>query len=130
MTRVSAVTMDRYIMDLVSQDTLGDRAELDSHADTCVGGANVTILHETGFHVNVSAYSPEYDALTDIPVATCAGAYDSESDGTTYLLIWNEMMYFGDRMPTSLINVNQIRAYGHTVEDCPQQYDSNSSHSV
>jgi hypothetical protein len=100
--------MDGYIMDLVSSDTIGDREELDSQADTCVGGANVTVLHEMGFHVNVSAYSPEYDALTDIPIATCAGAYDSESDGTTYLLIWNEMMYFGDRMPTSLINVNQL----------------------
>ena len=117
-------------MDVVSIDNKGDRAELDSHADTCVGGGNVTLLHETGFHVNVSAYSPEYDALTNIPVATCAGAYDSETDGITYLLIWNEMMFFGDRMPTSLTNVNQIRAYGHIVDDCPQQYNPTSSHSV
>jgi hypothetical protein len=89
---VSALSIDRYVMDLVSNDNKGDRAELDSHADTCVGGGNVTILHETGFHVNVSAYSPEYDALTDIPIATCAGSYDSETDGITYLLIWNDVI--------------------------------------
>jgi hypothetical protein len=127
---MSALSIDRYVMDLVSNANKGDRAKLDSHADTCVGGRNVTLLHEMGFHVNVSAYSPEYDALTNIPVATCAGAYDSKTDGITYLLIWNEMMFFGNIMPTSLINVNQICAYGHIVDDCPQQYNSNSSHSV
>jgi hypothetical protein len=118
-------------MDLVSQETDGGgRAELDSHADTCVGGSNVALLHETGFTVSVSAYSPEYDALPDIPIATCAGAYDSDVDGSTYILIWNEMMYFGNRMPVTLINANQIRTNGHTVDDCPQQFDSRSSHSI
>jgi hypothetical protein len=40
------------------------------------------------------------------------------------------MMYFGERMPTSLINANQMRANGHVVEDCPQQFDAKSSHSI
>jgi hypothetical protein len=112
-------------MDLVSHDMDGGgRAELDSHADTCVGGSNVALLHATGFTVSVSAYSPEYDALPDIPIATCAGAYDSDVDGSTYLLIWNEMMYFGDRMPVTLVNANQLRNNGHTVDDCPQQFDA------
>ena len=122
--------MDRYVMDLVSTGNASDRAELDSHADTCVGGDNVVLLHETGFKVSVSAYSPEYAALKDIPIASCAGAYDSETDGTTYLLIWNEMMYFGNRMPTTLINANQMRSFGHSVEDCPQQFDQHSLHSI
>jgi hypothetical protein len=30
----------------------------------------------------------------------------------------------------TLINTNQMQAFGHTVEDCPQQFNQHSSHSV
>jgi hypothetical protein len=40
------------------------------------------------------------------------------------------MMYFGNHMQVTLINTNQMRAFGHTVEDCPQQFNQHSSHNV
>jgi hypothetical protein len=57
-------------------------------ANTCVGRDNMILLHKTaGFKVNVSAYSLECAMLKDISIASCTGAYNLESDGsTTYLL--------------------------------------------
>jgi hypothetical protein len=86
--------------------------------------------YEIRFKVSVSAYSLEYAALKDMPITSCTGAYDSKSDGTTNLLILNGMMYFGNHMTTTLINVSQMRAFGHAVEDCPQQFNQDSSHSI
>ena len=107
------------------------RADLDTHADTCVGGANVVLLeHNPSSVVTVHSFSPEQTPLTDVPVGTCAGAYDCPRTGQTYLLIFYEMMYLGDRLPTTLLNPNQIRAAGHKVHDCPRQYDTSSSHSI
>jgi hypothetical protein len=36
-----------------------------------------------------------------------------------YLLVGNQMLWFGALLPNSLINPNQIRAYGLTVNDNP-----------
>lgn len=40
-----------------------ERAELDSHADTSVTGANKVLFEETGLKVSVSAFSPEHFQL-------------------------------------------------------------------
>ena len=56
-----------------------------------------------------------------MPVATAATAYTT-SDGTTYILIVNESLYFGSSLDHSLINPNQIRHYCIPVSDDP--YDS------
>ena len=44
------------------------RIELDSHADTVVLGSNCVVLHHTGKVCEVSPYTDEYDAITDVPV--------------------------------------------------------------
>ena len=45
-------------------------------------------------------------------------------------MVWNEVLYFGERLPTTLVNPNQVRAGGHIVEECQQQFDKRSSHSI
>ena len=66
-----------------------------------------------------------YDPVQEIPIARCCTVWTSEDDGTEYLLVGNEMLWFGTRLKHSLINPNQIRAYGIEVEDNPyKQEDS------
>lgn len=122
--------MDMSLLELDDSDDSDGRAELDSHADTCCGGANTVLLERTGRTVTVKSFTPEHNAIENIPIGTIAGAYDSEQNGETYLLVWNESMYFGDRLPITLINPNQIRAAGHMVQDCPKQFDTDSGHKI
>ena len=99
-----------------------NRTELDSHADTCVAGANFALYAETGETVTVSPFSSEYAALPDIPVGTVMTVYDDPRDGQSYLLVIHEALYFGDRMSHSLICPNQLRSFGVKVHDTFLQF--------
>jgi hypothetical protein len=57
--------------------------ELDSHADTCVAGANCVILEETNQLVNVSAFSEHLDTMKNVPIVTMATAYNDPNTGVT-----------------------------------------------
>jgi hypothetical protein len=107
-----------------------NRTELDSHADTCVAGANTTPLWYADHYVSVSPFIGEYEPLEQIPIASVATAWDHPDTGETYLLILNEALYFGDRMSHSLICPNQLRDFGLRVNDVPPCYDSTSTHSI
>lgn len=104
--------------------------ELDSHADTCCAGANTLKIHDEGRTVNVHAYAGDYEPISDISVATVATLWTDPKDGSPYILIIHEALYFGDRLAESLLNPNQLRANGLVVEDVPRQFDNNSSHSI
>ena len=115
---------------MIDVDAEGSRADLDSHADTGVGGGNTVMIEDTGIRVQVNAFSPEHDAMPDIPVATVAGAYDCPDTGSTFVLVWHQWLYFGARMPMSLVNANQLRSFGHVVEETPRQFDHTSGHCI
>jgi len=107
--------------------------ELDSHADTCVAGANCIVLEETAQSVNVSAFTDSHQTLENLSIVTAATAYDDEATGTTYILIFGQALYLGDQMKNSLICPNQLRANGLTVDDCPKHLaprNQPSSHSL
>jgi hypothetical protein len=106
-----------------------DWCELDSHADTCVAGANFVTLYETGESVNVHSFTPEQSPLHKIKIGSAATSYICEG-GEIVVLVINQALLFGDRLPNSLINPKQLRAYGHVVEDAPRQFSSNSTHSI
>jgi hypothetical protein len=40
--------------------------------------------------------------------------------GVTYVLVINQAIHVGDDMPTTLLNPNQLRHHGITVDDCPK----------
>ena len=106
-----------YVMDMdMFTDDGGSgmraRVELDSHADTCCSGWNTVLLEESGRKVDVNSFTPEHESLNDIPIGTSCGAYDCDKTGETYLLIWHESLYFGDRLPMTLVNPNQVRDSG------------------
>ena len=95
------------------------RIELDSHADTIVLGANCVVLSHTGQTCEVMPYSDTYKAITDVPVVTGATLWTSPHDGDEYILIFNEALWMGDTLQHTLVNPNQLRAYGTTVQDNP-----------
>ena len=61
--------------------------ELDSHADTIVGGSNCVLIETTGRIVSVLPYNDEYESIDDIPIATIATAYDCPLSGQVYISV-------------------------------------------
>ena len=105
------------------------RCELDSHADTCVAGANCIVLEYTGRTAKVEAYSPDYPSK-QIPIATVATAYDCPKTGATFVLIINEALYFGDSLPFSLISPNQLRDNDIHVDERHRQHAPDSNFGI
>ena len=93
--------------------------ELDTHADTCVLGINFIILHYTGRVCDVSPYSSEYESVKNVPIVSGATAWTDRQTGETYILIVHEALWMADRLSHSLINPNQLRAFGTLVQDNP-----------
>jgi len=131
--KVGASSSTRYVKELrrLLEDKRGGRCELDSHADTCVAGANTVVIDYTGKTVNVSPFiEEEYEPLKAIPIATVGTAYDCPRTGRVVVLIINEALYFGDRMQHTLLCPNQLRNFGIKVDEAPRQFDPRSTHSI
>jgi hypothetical protein len=93
--------------------------EMDSHADTIVCGSNCLIMHYTGKECDVSPYTDAYEAIKSVPIVQASTAYDNPETGETTILILNEAIWMGEQMEHTLVNPNQLRAYGITVQDNP-----------
>jgi hypothetical protein len=104
--------------------------ELDSHADTCVAGAACLLVAHNGQKVSVQPYSSEYKPIRDVPIATVATMWCDPASGECYILVIHEALYFGDRLKTTLLNPNQLRARGLIVQDVPSEFDPSSPHSI
>jgi hypothetical protein len=75
------------------QEPISGPCELDSHADTCVAGANCLVLEYTDQVCSVSAFSETHEVWHDIPIVTAATAYDDPMTGDTYILILGQAIY-------------------------------------
>ena len=66
-----------------------------------------------------------------MPIATCCTAYD-HSDGKTYILVYHQTLYMGDKQEPSLLCPNQMRRNGLIVHDCPisLSHDNLSTHTI
>ena len=106
------------------------RTGLDSHADTCCAGSNMQVLELSGEKVTVTPYSEQYDAMTDIPIATVVTVWENPKNGEAWMLVIHEALYFGNKLQESLLCPNQLRAAGNIVRDVPTQFDNTSSHSI
>ena len=67
----------------------------------------------------MSPYTDKYEAIKSVPIVQAATAYDNPDTGETLILILNEAIWMGDKMENTLVNPNQLRAYGLTVQDNP-----------
>ena len=95
------------------------RCEMDSHADTCVAGPNFRVDEYTGENCDVTPYSSEYKPMKNVQIVNASTAYTNESTGETLVLRFNQVLWYGDKLPMSLINPNQVRYSGLTVSDDP-----------
>jgi len=98
--------------------TIG-RNEMDTHADTCCAGANWRILDTTDEVCEVTPFLDSYEPVKEVMVARCGTVWTSPDIGREYLLVGDQMLWFGSQMEHSLINPNQIREYGVPVYDDP-----------
>jgi 2-polyprenyl-6-methoxyphenol hydroxylase-like FAD-dependent oxidoreductase len=91
--------------------------ELDSLADTIVLGSNAIIVQYTNRECDVSPYAEDlYAPIVDVLIVT---AVTSAQTGLTYILVFNKAILMGDLLDHCLLNPNQMRAYGITVQDNP-----------
>ena len=101
------------------QSTSYGRIELDTHVDTTVLGSNCVVLSYTGKECGVSPYLSQYEAVWNVPVVMGATVWTNAADGTAYLVIFHESLWMGDKLDHTLVNPNQLRAYGVSVLDNP-----------
>ena len=93
--------------------------EMDTHADTCCARSNWSVLEYTGQVCEVTPFLSSYEPVPEIPLACCCTVWTDQTDSTEYLLVSNEMLWFGTLLPHSLINPHQSRAYSLIVNDDP-----------
>jgi Reverse transcriptase (RNA-dependent DNA polymerase) len=73
----------------------------------------------TGEICDVNPFLESYQPVQHIPVARCCTVWTNQEDGNEHLLVGDQMLWFGTSLPNSLINPNQLRAYGHDINDDP-----------
>ena len=75
-------------------------------------------MHYTGRECDVSPYDTNYSPAKNIPIVSAATAWQSQNTGQVYILILNEALWMPN-LPHSLIDPNQLRHFGTTVQDNP-----------
>ena len=95
------------------------RTEVDNHADTTCFGSNFTLMYITNKVCDVTPFSEEYSAMTDIQIVGACTAWVEPTTGQTFILVFHEGLWFGKDMENSLVNPNQCRVYGVSVCDDP-----------
>jgi hypothetical protein len=84
-----------------------------------VAGSNCIIIHYTGKECDVTPYTDAYEAIKSVPIVQAATAYDNPETGECTMLILKEAIWMGDKMDHTLVNPNQLRSFGITVQDNP-----------
>ena len=92
---------------------------MDTHADTCCAGSNWSLLETTGEFCEVSPFLGTYEPVSEIPLARCCTVWTDQSNSTEHLLVADQMLWFGTKLQNSLINPNQLRAYGLVINNDP-----------
>jgi len=92
------------------------RIELDSHANTIVFGKNCVVLAFTGREGDMSPYTDMHDSIKSVPIAKAGTAWTSPA---TFILVFNKGLWMGKKMEHALVNPNQMRLFGITVQDNP-----------
>ena len=95
-------------------------AELDSHTNTCGVNEVARILEYPGQVAEVSGFANSLEPLKNVPVVKAAVAIDNPETGDSAVLVINQALYFGDQLDNVLLNPNQMRFHGVTVNNVPR----------
>jgi hypothetical protein len=88
-----------------------------------VAGANFLAWDFTGTTCEVSPFTDEYESMKDAPVITAATAWTNDNSGETFILLFHQVLWYGNKLSHSLVNPNQIRHFGHGL--CDDVTDTN-----
>jgi hypothetical protein len=108
------------------------KAELDSHADTTVAGSTCQILELTEKSCDMFPFSDQYALMEKVPVAKVVTAYDHPETRETFILVFGQALYLGDKLDHSLSCRNQARHNGVVIDDVPKHlsHDGQSTRSL
>jgi hypothetical protein len=101
--------------------------ELNSHADTSCIGRGFHIISYTDEVCNITPYHPKYKTMGNVLVVQAGAAFGHPDTGTTYILVNNQGLYFGDALPQILLNPNQVQANGIAVDEVFHQFGGTHS---
>jgi hypothetical protein len=95
------------------------RTGLDSHADTCVVGKDVLIVHDLDRTVNVTGYDPSQPAATSLRMVSAALAYDSPVNGEVIILVVHQAIHI-PHLQHNLLSPMQLRLNDVIVNNTPR----------
>ena len=75
-------------------------------------GRNFVLLEYTTRTADVYFYEKEIAPINNVTIVSGSTAWDGHALGQTYIIVINDALYYGIKLDHSLINPNQIRAYG------------------
>ena len=121
---MAATNLRKDKIDESPPGTVADN-ESDSNADTCCLGKNFVAISITNRTADVYPYDTSYQPLVNVPIVSGATAFDDKHTGETFILVFNESLYYGPKLGHSLLNPNQLRSNGLGFWDNP--FDHNHS---
>ena len=68
-------------MDTETDESPFSQSELDSHANMVVVGSNSCIIEDTGKKADINPFSPDFDALTKVPIVHAGLLYECPHTG-------------------------------------------------
>ena len=69
------------------------RCELDSHANMVVIGGHAAVVNKTGLTAQVSPFTPEYEALSEVPIVDAVITYDCPYTDKSVMLVFRNALY-------------------------------------
>ena len=93
--------------------------ELDSHADTIVCVSKCIIMHFLVRGCDVAPYTGAYENIKSLPIVQASTAYNNHETGEITIIFLNKAICMGKIMYHTLVNLNQLSAYGMIVQDNP-----------
>ena len=119
---VSTYICDASYEDILNEDMMDrheSRTELDTHANMVVIGHNSQIISRSGRTVQVSPFTPDYQALPEVPIVDATIAYECPLTGKVYILLCRDALYV-PKMENNLIPPFILREAGIEVNDVPK----------
>ena len=86
--------------------------------DSAATRANFRPIHWSDLQCTVNPFVDDLGSSEAVEICTAGTAWDT-ADGETVILVFGQGLWFGERMPKSLINPNQCRAFGISLCDDP-----------
>ena len=67
----------------------------------------------------MSPYSDKYESIQHVPVVTAATLWTFPHSGETFILVFNEALWMGEKLDYTLVDPNQISHHHIDVQDNP-----------